>query len=64
MVGDRLTTDIAGAQSAKLATILLLSGVTRREDIARQEIQPDLVLADITELAARLEVEQGDGATR
>jgi 4-nitrophenyl phosphatase len=59
MVGDRLTTDIVGGQTARLFTILLLSGVTRHEDIERLDIHPDLVLADINALAARLEAEQG-----
>ncbi|MCA9993595.1 MAG: HAD-IIA family hydrolase [Anaerolineales bacterium] len=58
MVGDRLETDIAGGQNAGLRTILLLSGVTGREELARSPIHPDLVLADITALAAYLENDQ------
>jgi len=54
MVGDRLTTDIAGGKAAGIQTILLLSGVTHKDDLNGSDIQPDYVLADISELAARL----------
>lgn len=55
MVGDRLTTDIAGGIAAGINTVLVLSGVTQKEDLETSDIQPDYVLADISELAARLE---------
>lgn len=55
MVGDRLSTDIAGAKAADLHTILLLSGISSREDVAANGIQPDYVFKDITALAAHLE---------
>jgi 4-nitrophenyl phosphatase len=54
MVGDRLDTDIAGAQQAGLPAILLLSGVTHCDQLASQAIQADLVFADIRELAQAL----------
>jgi len=54
MVGDRLSTDIAGGIAAGIPTILLLSGITSREDLAGSDIQPDYVFADITELGKRL----------
>lgn len=60
MVGDRLNTDIAGGQAAGLYTILLLSGISKRADIERSGIQPDLVLENIQELTAYLEREFGD----
>ena len=55
MVGDRLTTDIAGGINAGIETILVLSGVTAKEELQESEIQPTYVLADISELAERLE---------
>ena len=54
MVGDRLSTDIAGAKSAGLWAIMLLSGISTREDIKHSDIRPDFVFADITELSNEL----------
>ena len=54
MVGDRLGTDIAGGKAAGLTTIMVLSGISSRAE-AVGELQPDFILADITELAACLE---------
>ncbi len=51
VVGDRLDTDILGGVRLGLATILVLSGITREEDLTRAFVQPDLVCADIGELA-------------
>lgn len=52
MVGDRLSTDIAGAQAAGLPAILLLSGVTSEEELAGSPIKPDWVFADLRALTA------------
>lgn len=55
MVGDRLSTDIAGGKAAGLHTILLLSGISTREELAQPHApQPDYVLTDIMELGERL----------
>ncbi len=54
MVGDRLHTDIAGGNAAGLRTVLVLSGVSERDDIEASGIRPDHVVQDITELAAAL----------
>jgi len=54
MLGDRLDTDILGAQRAGLATILVLTGVTSREELATSDIQPDMVYESIDELASAL----------
>lgn len=51
MVGDRLTTDIAGAQGAGLPAILVLSGIATREDLAQTPHQPEFVFEDIHDLA-------------
>jgi len=50
LVGDNLESDIAGGQSVGMATILTLSGVARREDLARASHQPDAVINDLTDL--------------
>ena len=52
---DRLNTDIAGGNAAGLNTILVLSGISSREDLAKANgNQPDFVFEDISELTARL----------
>jgi len=50
MVGDRLYTDIAMGQTAPLHTALVLSGETRREDLASSPFQPDYVFENLGEL--------------
>ena len=60
MVGDRLTTDIAGAKAAGLWGILLLSGISEADDIQHAEFKPDFVFTDITELSAGLALSRQD----
>jgi 4-nitrophenyl phosphatase len=60
MIGDRLDTDILGARQLGLSTVLVLSGVSRREEIDRLGIYPDMVYEDIAALADALE-SQTDG---
>lgn len=55
MVGDRLTTDIAGAKAAGVQAIMVLSGISTRADVAASDIKPDYIFADIRALAAQLE---------
>jgi HAD superfamily hydrolase (TIGR01450 family) len=52
MVGDRIASDIEGGQRAGLATILVLSGASSREEAAAAEPGPDLVLDDLAALLA------------
>ncbi|MBL8094127.1 MAG: HAD-IIA family hydrolase [Anaerolineales bacterium] len=49
-VGDRLDTDILGAVRAGMASVLVLSGVSTRADLATGPAQPSLVMTDIREL--------------
>lgn len=63
MVGDRLDTDIAGAQRAGMPGILLLSGVTRREQLANHPVRADLVLKDIGELTHALRTAQKEAVS-
>jgi NagD protein len=50
MVGDRIETDIVMGKRLGLATVLVLSGVTRGDDPRVAEIAPDLVLPSIRDL--------------
>jgi 4-nitrophenyl phosphatase len=52
VIGDRLDTDIAGAQAAGLASALVLTGVTTPGALERSPLQPDAVYAGLPELAA------------
>lgn len=52
MVGDRLETDILGGAGAGLRTVLVLTGVTARIDLANSDIQPDLVFDTLEQLLA------------
>jgi 4-nitrophenyl phosphatase len=50
VLGDRLETDILGAVRLNLKSILVLSGVTTREQLLASDYQPDWVFEDITDL--------------
>jgi ribonucleotide monophosphatase NagD (HAD superfamily) len=50
IVGDRLETDILAGERAGLLTILVLTGVTQRQDLAAADIAPNLVFEDLAEL--------------
>jgi NagD protein len=50
MVGDNMETDIIGGVQAGLETILVLSGVTRREAIVRYSYQPNHVISSLDEI--------------
>jgi len=50
MIGDRVSSDIAGGKAAGLETILVLSGTTSREEAAAADPAPDFVLEDLAGL--------------
>ena len=52
LIGDNLESDILGGKAMGMRTILTLTGVASRGDLARlpAEAQPDLIVEDLTEL--------------
>ncbi|HEY7349007.1 MAG TPA: HAD-IIA family hydrolase [Ktedonobacterales bacterium] len=52
MIGDGITLDIPAGHNAGLDTILLLSGITPRAQLAAAAIQPDAVYEDLAHLLA------------
>lgn len=52
MIGDRLSTDIQGAQQVGLRTALVLTGVTTHEELVASSMQPDVVYDDLRALVA------------
>jgi len=57
LIGDRLETDILGAERAGLDSVLVLTGVTKQEDLEKSEIRPTWVAES---LAALVEVKPGE----
>lgn len=50
MVGDRMDTDVVSGLEAGLHTVLVLSGVTRREDAERRPYRPSRIVESVAEL--------------
>jgi NagD protein len=50
MVGDRMDTDIRVGTEAGLETILVLTGVTRREMVERFPYQPTRIVESVADL--------------
>ncbi|GAB4246347.1 MAG: HAD-IIA family hydrolase [Thermoleophilia bacterium] len=62
-IGDRLETDIVFAREAGMTSVLVLTGVSRREDLGESQIEPDFVLGTLEEFP-RLLVRLREGADR
>lgn len=50
MVGDRMDTDIIAGVEAGMETILVLTGVTRREDVSRFPYQPTRIVESVADI--------------
>ena len=50
MIGDRMDTDIVTGVESGIETILVLSGVTCREDVARYPYQPTHIVESVAEI--------------
>ena len=55
MIGDRLYTDIALGQSSGIATVLVLSGETKPEDVKTSPFKPDYTFDNLAGVADWLE---------
>lgn len=58
MVGDRVETDIAMGVRAGMHTALVLTGATRRSDLAAASVRPEFVLEDLRGLVPRAPAEE------
>jgi NagD protein len=47
MVGDRMDTDIIAGVESAMGTILVLTGVTRRDDVLRYPYQPQRIVPSV-----------------
>jgi ribonucleotide monophosphatase NagD (HAD superfamily) len=50
VVGDRLDTDIAGAERLGWDAALVLTGDARREDVERSKWKPTFIIEDLSGL--------------
>jgi len=50
MVGDRMDTDMVAGVESGMETILVLTGVTRREDVSRYPYRPTRILGSVAEI--------------
>jgi 4-nitrophenyl phosphatase len=48
IIGDRLDTDIKLAKAFGVFSILVLTGVSKREDLSRFDVQPDMVVENLS----------------
>ncbi len=71
IIGDRIDTDIIAGIEADITTVLVLSGITQREELPRWGYRPDYVLDGVRDIIAEFQSERpanayhsyGDGNT-
>ena len=56
MIGDRLDTDVVAGARAGMLTVLVLTGVSTRDEIAHSPVLPDLVFTDLNAVLEALVV--------
>jgi len=54
IIGDRMDTDVIAGVEAEVDTVLVLSGVTKQEDISRFAYTPRYVMSGLAELVEKL----------
>ena len=59
VIGDRLDTDILAGQRAGMLTVLVLTGVSTRDEAIAAESPPDLIVDDLPALLALLDAADG-----
>ncbi len=62
IVGDRMDTDVVAGVEAEIGTVLVLTGVTSREDLPRFSYRPTYVMSGVAELVEVLEGKRPAGA--
>jgi NagD protein len=61
MIGDSMKTDIVSGLEAGLETILVLTGVTARDDVDRFTYRPSRIVNSIADLIPELEAREDEG---
>ncbi|MBO9706111.1 MAG: HAD hydrolase-like protein, partial [Arthrobacter sp.] len=54
MIGDRMDTDIVAGMEAGLHTVLVLSGITRSDEISSYPFRPNQVLTSVAALVDQI----------
>ena len=54
IIGDRMDTDIIAGVEAEVDTVLVLSGVTAEDDVAKFAYTPKYIMSGLAELVEKL----------